>query len=62
MANAPLETVKKYYAGSEARASLMSQIAEEKVIAFLLDSAKVKEVSPKKPKKAAEKKSKKEDA
>jgi trigger factor len=62
MANAPLETVKKYYAGSEARASLMSQIAEEKVITFLLDSAKVKEVSPKKPKKAAEKKSKKEDA
>ena len=62
MANAPLETVKKYYAGPEARSSLMSQIAEEKVIAFLLENAKVKEVSPNKPKKAAESKAKKEEA
>jgi len=62
MANAPLETVKKYYAGPEARSGLMAQIAEEKVISFLLENAKVKEVSPEKPKKAAKKKAEKEDA
>jgi len=56
MANAPLETVKKYYSTPEARVGLMAQIAEEKVISFLLDSAKVKEVSPKKPKSSADKK------
>ena len=56
MANAPLETVKKYYAAPETRVGLMAQIAEEKVIGFLLDNAKVKEVSPKKPKKPAGKK------
>ena len=61
MANAPLETVKKYYAAPEARVGLMAQIAEEKVISFLLDSAKVKEVSPKKPKKKTDKKTE-EDA
>jgi trigger factor len=55
MANAPLETVKKYYSGPEARSGLMAQIAEEKVMSFLLESAKIKEVTPKKPKKKAEK-------
>jgi hypothetical protein len=53
--------VKKYYAAPEARVGLMAQIAEEKVISFLLDSAKVKEVSPKKPKKKTDKKTE-EDA
>jgi trigger factor len=46
MANAPLETVRKYYAGPEARSGLLAQIAEEKVLAFLLDSARIKEVAP----------------
>ncbi len=54
MANAPLETVKKYYSGPEARSGLLAQIAEEKVISFLLENAKIKEVSPKKPKQKAE--------
>ncbi|MDH3998749.1 MAG: trigger factor, partial [Desulfuromonadales bacterium] len=45
MANAPLETVQQYYAGEEAREGLMAQIAEEKVVSFLLESAKVKEVA-----------------
>ena len=45
MANAPLDMVKKYYAGEEARSGLMTQIAEEKVVRFLIDKAKVKEVS-----------------
>ena len=74
MANAPIDMVKKYYAGAEARSGLMAQIAEEKVVSFLLESAKVKEVAPKKetaakdeaaPKKAkkkTEKKADKEDA
>lgn len=62
MANAPIDTVKKYYAGTEARSGLMAQIAEEKVVGFLLESAKVKVVAPKKPKKKAEKKVEKEDA
>ncbi len=44
MANAPLDAVKKYYAGEEARAGLMAQIAEEKVVRFLLDRARVTEV------------------
>ncbi|MCF6238220.1 MAG: trigger factor [Candidatus Marinimicrobia bacterium] len=56
MANAPIDTVKKYYAGSEARSGLMAQIAEEKVVGFLLESANVKEVTPKKPEEATEKK------
>jgi hypothetical protein len=38
--------VKKYYAGDEARSGLLAQIAEEKVIAFLLEKSKVKEVAP----------------
>ena len=56
MANAPIDMVKKYYAGAEARSGLMAQIAEEKVVSFLLESAKVKEVAPKKEKEAAPKK------
>jgi len=56
MANAPIDMVKKYYAGPEARSGLMAQIGEEKVVGFLLESAKVKEVAPKKPKKTTEKK------
>jgi trigger factor len=59
MANAPIDMVKKYYAGPEARSGLMAQIAEEKVVGFLLESAKVKEVAPKKPKKKVEKKTEK---
>jgi len=48
MSQAPLETVKKYYMGDEARQGLMAQIAEEKVIDLLLEKAKVKEVSKEK--------------
>jgi len=44
MANAPVEMVKKYYAGEEAREGLLAQIAEEKVVRFLLDKAKITEV------------------
>jgi len=65
MANAPIDMVKKYYAGSEARGGLMAQIAEEKVVGFLLESAKVKEVAAEKvkaPKKKSEKKAEKGDA
>jgi trigger factor len=62
MANAPIDMVKKYYAGAEARGGLMAQIAEEKVVGFLLESAKVKEVVPKKEKKKATKKVEKEEA
>jgi trigger factor len=64
MANAPIDMVKKYYAGAEARSGLMAQIAEEKVVSFLLESAKVKEVAPKKeaaPKKEKKKTAKKAD-
>ncbi len=59
MSNAPIDMVKKYYAGPEARSGLMAQIAEEKVVGFLLESAKVKEIAPKKPKKEAVEKPKK---
>lgn len=45
MSKAPLETVKKYYMGDDARQGLMAQIAEEKVIELLLEKAKVKEVA-----------------
>jgi trigger factor len=62
MAKAPVEMVKKYYAGSEARSGLMAQIAEEKVVGFLLENAKVKEVAPKKPKKKAVKNTEEESA
>ena len=44
MANAPLEAVKKYYAGEEARGGLVAQITEEKVVQFLLDKATIEEV------------------
>ncbi len=44
MANAPVEMVKKYYAGAEARDGLLVQIAEEKVVRFLLDQARITEV------------------
>lgn len=65
MANAPIEMVKKYYAGTEARGGLLAQITEEKVIRFLLEKAKVKEVAPDKlagkaDKKAAKKAGKEE--
>ena len=62
MANAPVDVVKKYYAGAEARSGLLAQIAEEKVISFLLESAKIKEVVTPKPKKQAGKQAEKEDA
>lgn len=45
MANAPLDMVKKYYAGNEAREGLLAQIAEEKVVRFLIDNARITEVS-----------------
>jgi len=44
MANAPLDMVKKYYAGEQPRAGLMAQIAEEKVVQFLLDHSQITEV------------------
>jgi trigger factor len=44
MANAPVDMVKKYYAGEEAREGLLNQITEEKVVRFLLDKAKITEV------------------
>lgn len=44
MANAPLEMVRKYYDGEEARAGLHTQIAEEKVVRFLLEKSRVTEV------------------
>lgn len=44
MANAPLDAVKKHYAGEENRSGLLAQIKEEKTIRFLLDKAEVKEV------------------
>ena len=56
MANAPLDTVKKYYASDEARSGLMAQITEEKVIRFLLERAQIKEVAPKSPSKKTVKK------
>lgn len=55
MANAPVDVVKKYYAGEEARNGLMAQIAEEKVVRFLLDDAKIKEVAAKKQNQTADK-------
>lgn len=48
MANAPLEAVKSYYGREENRSQLMNQIVEEKVIALLLDKAKIKEVAKEK--------------
>ncbi|WP_027715745.1 trigger factor [Desulfuromonas sp. TF] len=45
MANAPLDAVKKHYAGDDARRGLIMQIAEEKVVRFLLDNSTVEEVN-----------------
>lgn len=44
MANAPIDEVKKYYAGEEARKNLLAQIEEEKVITFLKGQSKIEEV------------------
>jgi trigger factor len=62
MANAPINMVKKYYASPEARDGLLAQIAEEKVVRFLLESAKIKEVAPKKERKQTEPQDNKEEA
>jgi trigger factor len=45
MANAPVDMVKQYYASAEAREGLLVQIAEEKVVRFLIDKARVEDVS-----------------
>ncbi|GAB4166381.1 MAG: trigger factor [Geothermobacteraceae bacterium] len=45
MANAPLDAVKNYYSSDEAKAGLKDQIVEEKTLAFLIDNAKIVEVS-----------------
>lgn len=45
MANAPLEEVKKYYSGEEARKNLLAQIEEEKVITYLLGQAVIEDVA-----------------
>ena len=48
MSNAPLETVKNYYSKDEAKQGLLSQIVEEKTLAFLLGKSTIKEVSKEK--------------
>jgi trigger factor len=48
MANAPLDAVKKHYAGDDARRGLIMQIAEEKVVGFLLEKSTVEEVDKEK--------------
>ncbi len=45
MANAPIDEVKKYYAGEDARKNLLAQIEEEKVITYLLGQSKVTDVA-----------------
>ncbi|OHB33724.1 MAG: trigger factor [Desulfuromonadaceae bacterium GWC2_58_13] len=45
MSNAPLDAVKKHYAPEEARRGLLAQVAEEKVMQFLLDHSTVEEVT-----------------
>lgn len=45
MANAPLDAVKKHYAGDDARQGLLAQILEEKVLDFLFEKSKVEEVA-----------------
>jgi len=45
MSNAPLDVVKRHYAGEEARRGLLAQMREEKVVEFLLDKATVEEVA-----------------
>jgi len=44
MANAPLESVKKYYGSAAARLDLKAQILEEKAIALVLSKATIEEV------------------
>ncbi len=44
-ANAPLEAVKKHYAGEDARAGLIAHLVEEKAIELILEKASVKEVA-----------------
>jgi trigger factor len=44
----PLDQVKKYFENQAALAGLKGQILQEKVTKFLLDSAKITEVEPKK--------------
>jgi trigger factor len=44
MSNAPLDVVKRHYANEDARRGLLAQMAEEKVLEFLLDKAKIEEV------------------
>ena len=53
MSNAPLDVVKRHYGNEEARRGLLAQMAEEKVIEFLLDKANIAEV-PKQDLAAAE--------
>ncbi|BCR05779.1 trigger factor [Desulfuromonas versatilis] len=45
MANAPLDAVKKYYAGDDARQGLMAQMLEEKVLEFLFEKSTVVDVA-----------------
>ena len=45
MSNAPLDVVTRHYGNEEARRGLLAQMAEEKVIEFLLDKAKIAEVT-----------------
>ncbi|PLY02568.1 MAG: trigger factor [Desulfuromonas sp.] len=56
MSQAPLETVKKYYMGDEAKSGLMAQVKEEKAIEVIMAKAKIKEV----PKEKLEEQDKKE--
>lgn len=48
MSNAPLETVKNYYAKPEARQGLLAQIIEEKTLTFLLSQSTIKDVAKEK--------------
>jgi trigger factor len=52
--NAPLEEVQKYFENASALAGLKGQLLNEKVVAFLLDSATVTEVEPKQPEEKVE--------
>lgn len=45
--NAPLEQVKTYFDNPQAKEGLSGQILQEKVVAFIVDKAKVTEVEPK---------------
>lgn len=50
----PLEQVQKFFEDEQAKAGLKGQILQDKVIKFLIDKAKVKEVDPPKPESAEE--------